>query len=96
LLQSLAAMTAKSIDAQIVHSLPLLGKDEKSSLLKVIQSFLKLKDNPAVAKEPPFDIDEYNREIDEAEAEMERGEFYTHEEVMAMFKERWNKEASSK
>ena len=81
-------MTAKSIDAQIVHSLPLLGKDEKSSLLKVIQSFLKLKDNPTVAKELPFDIDEYNREIDEAE--MERGEFYTHEEMKAEFA-KWRK-----
>ena len=83
-------MTARSIDAQILQSLPLLGKEEKVSLLKVIQTFLKLKDT-SVVEEPPFDIDEYNREIDEAEAEYERDGGLSHEEVMAMFEEKWKK-----
>jgi|GEM_PF-4680253 len=34
-----------------------------------------------------FDIEQYNRELDEAEAAIERGEFSTHEEVMASVKE---------
>lgn len=35
-------------------------------------------------------VDEYNKEIDEAEAEIDAGEFNTDEEVKGMFKE-WDK-----
>jgi hypothetical protein len=35
-------------------------------------------------------IEEYNRELDEAEAEIERGEFYTHEEVMEKLNKRFS------
>lgn len=45
-----------------------------------MQRFIKL--NKA-AEAPFFDIDEYNREIDVAEAEIEKAEFLTHEEKKA-------------
>jgi hypothetical protein len=81
-------MPARSIDAQILQSLPLLGRGEKASLLKVIQSFLSLKNGASLVAEPPFDLDEYNREIDEAEAESERDGFISHEDMKAEF-EQW-------
>ena len=83
-------MPARSLDAQIQQYLPLLGREEKASLLSVIKSFLSLKNTPVVA-EPPFDIDEYNREIDEAEAESERDGFISHEDMKAEF-EKWKQQ----
>jgi hypothetical protein len=37
------------------------------------------------------DIDEYNKDIDEAMAEIDKGNFYTHEEVKSMIKKRYEK-----
>lgn len=34
----------------------------------------------------PIDIEEYNRDLEEAEAEIDRGEFYTQQEVEEMAK----------
>ncbi|MBD3631174.1 hypothetical protein [Cyclobacterium sp.] len=36
--------------------------------------------------EGPVSVEQYNREIDEAEAEMDRGEFYSQEEVEKLAK----------
>ena len=36
--------------------------------------------------EMPISIEQYNRELDEAEAEIDRGEFYSQEEVEKMAK----------
>jgi len=36
--------------------------------------------------ESPVSVEQYNREIDEAEAEMDRGEFYSQDEVEKMAK----------
>ncbi|MEX0882762.1 MAG: hypothetical protein WDZ72_04745 [Cyclobacteriaceae bacterium] len=36
--------------------------------------------------ESPISVEQYNREIDEAEAEMDRGEFYSQDEVEKMAK----------
>ncbi|MEX2567809.1 MAG: hypothetical protein WD431_17815 [Cyclobacteriaceae bacterium] len=36
--------------------------------------------------EGPVSVQQYNREIDEAEAEMDRGEFYSQEDVEKMAK----------
>lgn len=34
------------------------------------------------SKEDPISIEQYNRELEEAEDEIDRGEFYTHEEAL--------------
>lgn len=36
--------------------------------------------------ESPVSVEQYNREMDEAEAEMDRGEFYSQDEVEKMAK----------
>ena len=68
-------MAAATLDGEIKKYLPLLGNDEKQSLLTVIKSFLHLKTN----NDPT--IEQYNREIDEAMARIDKGEFTTHEAV---------------
>ena len=81
-------MATYSIDTQIVQSLPLLGPEEKASLLSVIRSFLSLKSTTAEAN---FDVDEYNSNIDEGEAESERDGFISHEAMKAEF-EQWKRQ----
>ncbi len=77
-------MATMSLDKEIKNYLPLLGNEEKQSLISVIKSFLKLKDTPT----PPqrISIEQYNREIDEAMERVANGEYYTHEEVEEMSK----------
>jgi hypothetical protein len=55
---------------------------EKKSLLLLMKSFLKSKSQVPER----ISIEQYNKELEEAEAEFERGEIYTHEEVIAMSK----------
>ena len=78
-------MSAISLDKEIKKFLPLLGNEEKQSILSVMKSFLKLKDvnanNPHGQR---LTIEEYNKEIDEAMARVAKGEFYTQEEVEEM------------
>ncbi len=70
-------MTARALDAEINKFLPLLGKEEKLSLLGVIKSFMHLKKEEAHR----ISIDQYNDEIDEALAQVKTGNYVTHEEL---------------
>ena len=72
-------MEAQTIDSQILKYLPLLGEDEKQSLLGVIRTFLNLK-KEGKQQEVKF-IADYNRELDEALARISKGSFVTQEEV---------------
>ena len=75
-------MAAKSIETEIYNYLPLLGNNEKQTILSVIKSFVKLQNTAN-----QISIAEYNKEIDEAVARVESGEFYTQEEVEKMAEE---------
>src|SRR4051812_29624841 len=70
-------MATGALDAEINKYLPLLGNEEKSSLLVVIKSFLSLKKESS----PSIDVEQYNKEIDEAMARINNGKFTTHEDV---------------
>lgn len=61
-------MTTKTIDAQLLKYWPMLEKDEKQSILGVIKTFLKQKEAPR-----RLTIEEYNRELDEADKRMNSG-----------------------
>lgn len=63
------------IDKQIYEYLPLLGNDEKKSILTVIKSFLHLKQDNQI------NIEQYNKEIDEALLQIKNGEFITQEDL---------------
>jgi predicted S18 family serine protease len=68
-------MTA-TIDKVLIDKLAALDADQKESVLGYIIHILS---TPATDDE--FSIDDYNRELDEAEAEIARGEFSTNENV---------------
>ena len=72
-------MATMSLDNQIKKYLPLLGNDEKQSLLSVIKSFLTLKDETAPKR---LTIEQYNNELDEAEKRYDAGEFTSLEDAI--------------
>ena len=74
---------AQTIDSEIQKYLPLLGNAEKKSLLSVIKSFLSLKND---GSEAPLSIEQYNKELEEAEAEYQNGDYITHEELVKKIK----------
>ena len=67
---------AQVIDKQITDYLPLLGKEEKKTILGVIKSYVRIKEKPE-----RISIEQYNKEIDEAMARIDKGEYHTQEEV---------------
>ncbi len=67
---------AQVIDKQIIDFLPLLGKEEKKTILGFIKSVVKIKEQPK-----RISIKQYNLEIDEAMARIDAGEYITQEEV---------------
>jgi predicted transcriptional regulator len=60
-----------------------LSEAEQKSVVEMIKTFLLGRKEESGR----ISIEQYNREIDEAMAEIDRGEFYTHEEVLLMLKE---------
>ena len=62
-------MATMSLDKEIKHYLPLLANEEKQSLLFQIKAFLKIKEEPK-----RLTIEEYNKELEEAEAAIDRGD----------------------
>jgi len=60
-----------------------LRQVEDISLLRALKHMIHY----GLKNEGRISIEQYNRELDEAEARVERGEFFTHEEVKKMSKE---------
>lgn len=60
-----------------------LDEAEKKSVLQMLKTFLKSR-NKKVSR---ISIEQYNKEIDDAIARVEAGEFYTQEVVEKMSKE---------
>ena len=72
-------MAAPSFDSEFNRYWSLLTPVQKESILSVIRSF--------VIPRERISLDQYNKEIDEAIARVEAGDFYTHEEVEKMAKD---------
>jgi hypothetical protein len=62
-----------------------LNEAEKKSVILMLRTFLK--GRSTVSSEQNFDVEQYNKEIDEAIARVEAGEFHTHQEVEKMAKD---------
>ena len=68
-----------SLDNELMYYWAKLNVAQKESILSVIKSF--------VQPEERISIEQYNKEIDDAIARVESGEFYTQEDVEKMSKE---------
>jgi alkyl hydroperoxide reductase subunit AhpF len=70
-------MATRVIDHQMVEYFMQLNNAEKKSVVQLIKTFLKAR-NDASGR---ISIEQYNRELDEAEAEIEAGNFITQEDL---------------
>ena len=74
---------AKVLDQELLHYILQLDEAEKKSVLQMLKTFVKGREK----KVARVSLEQYNKEIDEAIARVESGEFHTHEEVERMSKE---------
>jgi predicted transcriptional regulator len=74
---------AKALERELLQYILQLDEAEKKSVLQMLKTFLKGREK----KLPRISIEQYNKEIDEAIARVEAGEYYTHEEVEKMAKD---------
>ncbi len=74
-------MTVSNLDKSLHDSIERLSEAQKQSLLEYINTIAPGEEGR------PLTIEEYNKDLAEAEAEIERGEVYSHEEALAIFKQ---------
>jgi hypothetical protein len=74
---------AKALDRELFQYILQLDEAEKKSVLQMLKTFLKGREMNASR----ISLEQYNKEIDEAIARVEAGEYYTQEEVEMMAKE---------
>jgi hypothetical protein len=65
--QTTNIMLDKSIDKEFLGYFVLLSKEQKESLLSLVKSF--------VGKEGRISVDDYNKELDEAEKRINTGKY---------------------
>ncbi|HEY4323797.1 MAG TPA: hypothetical protein VGN20_07415 [Mucilaginibacter sp.] len=75
---------ANAIEQELFQYFLQLDEAEKKSVLQMLKTFVKGREK----KVTHISIEQYNKEIDEAIARVEAGEFYTHEEVEKML-DKW-------
>lgn len=68
---------AKALDQEMQAYFTQLNEAEKKSVIQMLKTFLKGKDDKAER----VSIDQYNNELNEAEADFEKGDYITHEEL---------------
>ncbi len=74
---------AKALEHELLKYILQLDDAEKKSVLQMLKTFVKGREK----KVSRISVEQYNKEIDEAIARVEAGEFYTHDEVVRMSKE---------
>ena len=74
-------MSAQSIDKELKEFWPRLSPGQKEAVLHVVKSYMITDVDEEIIPELGLTVTEYNRELEEAEAEIDRGEFFTHEQM---------------
>jgi hypothetical protein len=74
---------AKALERELFQYILQLDEAQKKSVLEMHKTFIKGQGK----KGARISIEQYNKEIDEAIARVEAGEYYTHEEVERMAKD---------
>jgi predicted transcriptional regulator len=73
---------AKALEQELLQYILQLDEAEKKSVLQMLKTFLKGRKTKATR----IGIEQYNQELQEAEAEYEKGEYTTHEEFVKQIK----------
>jgi hypothetical protein len=74
---------AKAMEQELFQYFLQLDEEEKKSVLQMLKTFVKGREK----KTTRITIKQYKKEIDEAIARVEAGEFYDHDQVERMAKE---------
>jgi predicted transcriptional regulator len=74
-------METTSLSQEMLHCFAQLNEAEQKSVLEMIKTFLQGRS----ADFDPQTMEEYNRELEDADAEIEAGDYVTHEEVMKRY-----------
>ena len=73
---------AKALEQEFLQYILQLDEAEKKYVLQMLKTFVKGRETKATR----ISIDQYNQELQEAEAEYERGEYTTHQEFVKQIK----------
>ena len=73
---------AKALDRELLQYILQLDEAEKKSVLQMLKTFVKGRGQQASR----ISVEEYNRELLEAEEEYERGEYTAHENFVKQIK----------
>ena len=79
-METMKAMTTTPIQQEMLQYFTRLNEKEQQSLLSLIKTFISSKKDFE-----PQTLEEYNNELEQADAEIEAGDYLTHEEVKKMF-----------
>jgi len=71
-------MSASAIDKELLYYFTQLNEEQKRSLLQMTKNFLY----PDNKQSSGVTIEEYNNELQDAEAEYEKGEYISHDEML--------------
>lgn len=74
-------MPAPSIDKELKEFWPKLSSRQKKAVLHVVKSYMITDVDKEIIPELGVTVTEYNIELEEAEAEIDRGEFFTQEQM---------------
>jgi hypothetical protein len=74
-------METVALKEEMLQYFERLSKDEQQSLLNLIKTFI----NNRHTEFEPVTLEEYNKELEESDAEIEEGNYLTHEEVKKKF-----------
>ncbi len=80
-------MAVAALDKEIKSLWPKLNMAQKESIMHVIKTYVN---DEAIIEEIGCTISAYNKEIDEAEAAIDKGSFFSHDEVKSHIEE-WKK-----
>lgn len=66
-----------ALDKELINYILQLDDAEKKSVLTMLKTFLKNR----IIQDKPINIEQYNKELEESEAQIEAGKFTTQEEL---------------
>jgi predicted transcriptional regulator len=71
----------KNLELEMLDCFAQLNEAEKKSIIQLLKTFLKSRKTPG-----RISIEQYNKELEEAEKRIEAGDFTTHEELIKEMK----------
>ncbi|HRP56124.1 hypothetical protein [Agriterribacter sp.] len=71
-------MATPSISQEMLNYFMQLNDAERKSVLEMIKTFLRSRNSEVM----PQNLEDYNRELEQADEEIEAGDYISHEEVM--------------